>query len=226
MRKHYFLVGLLMLIFLTSFGQETYITRQLSDMVGQLEWNRTTQKGADQIDGSPYLQEDFKPGEVYYDGKYKVENILLRLNLYNDEFEYKDKSVVMAFSNPGRIDKIVIDNELFYYVKETESHKLSGFVKASHEEFPAVLTKMKIDFLEKEEAKPYVDPKPDRFERTHDKYYIMKSDSEVAKISSVKKLIKYLGDHGTELTKFAKEEKISASDVAELSKLMEYYHSL
>ena len=207
-------------------AQEAYSIRQLNDLVGQLEWDKVTQKELSNIYGSPYLYEDFKDGNVYYDGKYKVEQIPLRLNLYNDEFEYREKNTIMSFANPARIDKIVIGSEVFIYLEKSKTHHLSGFVKMMNAEVPAVVTKMKTEFLEKDDPKPYVKPKPDRFERIHDKHYIMKSETEIEKITSVKKLIKYLGDHNTELTKFAKKEKISANDEAELAMLLDYYHEL
>ena len=85
---------------------------------------------------------------------------------------------------------------------------------------------MKTEFLEKEEPKPYVEAKPDRFERAYDKNFIMLSGSEIEKVSSVKKLIKLLGNHTSELTSFAKKEKISSGDAKEIARLLDYYHEL
>jgi hypothetical protein len=85
---------------------------------------------------------------------------------------------------------------------------------------------MKIDFMKKEPAKPYVEPKPDRFQRAADKHFLMISKDEIIKISSVKKLIISLGDHQPELSKFAKDEKISSGNIEDLVKLVEYFHSL
>ena len=226
MKKYFFLLSLLIVVSVSAQAQEAYSIRQLSDMVGQLEWNKASQKEVSLISGSPYLYDDFKAGDVYYDGKYKVEQIQLRFNLYNDEFEYRENTITKSFAKPQRIDKIVIGDEVFIYLKKSGSYKISGFVKMWNADFPTVLTKMTTEFLEKEEAKPYVVPKPDRFERKHDKHYVMKSDTEIEKIASVKKLIKYLGVHSAELTKYAKKERISASDGTELAMLIDYYHEL
>jgi len=64
---------------------------------------------------------------------------------------------------------------------------------------------MEVEFKKKGPAKPF----PDRFELVQNKYYIMKSDQEITKNASTKKLITYLSNHATELSKFAKEENIS-----------------
>ena len=54
----------------------------------------------------------------------------------------------------------------------------------------------------------------------------MKSENEIVKISSIKKLIKSLDSHAIELSDFAKKEKISANDLDELAKLLEFYNGL
>ena len=102
---------------------------------------------------------NIKNGAIYYAGKYKVENIPLRLNLYNDEFEYKEKGVAMSFANPERIDKIVIANETFIYLKESDHTKVSGFVKQLNEELPSVISKMKTVFFPKRRSKTICGPK-------------------------------------------------------------------
>ena len=72
---------------------------------------------------------------------------------------------------------------------------------------PVTIAKMNKDYLRKEPARPYVDPKPDHYERNHDKHYLMKNENEIVKISSIKKLIKSLDSHATELSDFAKKRK-------------------
>ena len=132
----------------------------------------------------------------------------------------------MAIANPSRINKIIMGEYTFIYIPENKKEKVGGFVRMWNPELPAIITKMEIDFLKKEPAKPYVDPKPDRFEKGHDKHFFMASSNEIKKITSVKKLIQAIGNHESELSGYAKNEKVSAGNIEELVKLMEYYHSL
>ena len=178
------------------------------------------------IFGSPYLNEEFKEADIYTNDKYKISKVQMRYNLYNDEFQFKNKNMIMAIADPGRIDKIVIGDELFIYLNDKKQKTVSGYVKQWNSQLPAVVTKMKVNFFEKEKPKPYVEPKPDRFERAQDKHYLMKSKNEIENISSVKKLIKSLGDHEVELTEFVKNKKISAGDPVELARILDFYHSL
>jgi hypothetical protein len=207
-------------------AQEGYTTMQLTDMIGQLNWERNMREGNPNIKGSPYLHDEFIKGDVYYDKKFKVEQIPLRLNLYNDEFEYQVKSTVMAFSHPNKIDQVVVGEEVFIYLPETPGNMVSGFVRKWNNKSPCLITKMKAEFFNKEDPKPFEETKPDRFERALDKNFIMMSDSEIEKVTSVKKLIKLLGDHSSELTAFAKKEKTSSGNAEELGQLLEYYHQL
>lgn len=228
MQKYPFILPVFFLIFfvLEVQAQDSYVTVQLTDMIGQLNFDRKAQGGNTGIEGSPYLTDEFKNGEVYYGGKYKVPKVPLRLNLYNDQFEYKDRSAILALADPKIIDKIIIEDEIYIYIEKNGGSDVEGFVKMWNAELPSVLTKMKTVFKDKEEPKPFEETKPDRFERVLDKHFIMKSSDEVVKIASVKKLIKYLGAHQDELSSFAKKEKVSSGDPEELAKLLDYFQEL
>ena len=188
----------------------------------------TTQHNINNIAGSPYVFDEFKNGNLYYGGGNNVEQIPLRLNLYTDQLEYKSKDGIMAFGNPERIDSVVFEEDIFIYIQKSPLYKVSGYVKLLNNNLPSVLTKMKVDLFKREDPKPFdiEDPKPDRFERVTDSYYIMISDYEIKKITSVKKLIRYLGSHSSELMDYSKEEGISANDPEELTKFLNYYHEL
>ena len=209
-----------------NYGQTTYTSATLNDLVQQLNWNKTVSTNSPDIQGSPYLTEEFIKGDIFFDSKFKIEQVPMRLNLNTGEMEFKQKNVVMAISDPKRIDKIIMGDYIFIYIQKQKKGKVDGFVRIWNGDFPSVITKMETDFLKKEAAKAYVESKPDRFERAHDKHYIMLSAREIEKITSVKKLIGAIGDKESELLDFAKKEKVSAGDVDELVQLVNYYHSL
>ena len=220
----FFAIALLSLSSKFLYAQDNYTTREINDLIVHLDWNKTIHSISEEIQGSPYLNEEFMVGEVYYDGKYKVTDLPLRYNLYNDEIEYKDNNTPMAIAQPDKIDKVIIGKNIFIYIKKNSLHKVSGFVRIWNDESPSILTKMKVAFFEKEPPKAIVESKPARFERKYDIHYLMKSPEEIEKIKSVKKLIQSLGNHEKELTDFAKKEKISSRNPAELAKLLDHYH--
>jgi len=91
---------------------------------------------------------------------------------------------------------------------------------------PLFLTKMKTEFYTKKVSRGYSESKLARFELIDDKHYIMKSKQEILKITSTKKLIAILGNHTSELSKFAKKNKISSGDPEELAEFLDYFHGL
>lgn len=177
------------------------------------------------IEGTRYLDDDFKSGTVHFDNS-KILQASLRLNLYHDEFEYIKNDIVYALSNLDRtrINKVVMDNQVFIYLEPISETHVSGFVISWNTELPTIITKMRTDFYGKENN--LFGYKPERFERDEDRHYIMNADGKIERIKSVKKLIKYLGTHQEELSRFAKEEKISANDPKELAKLLDYFQDL
>jgi len=178
------------------------------------------------IEGTRYLYNEFIKGDIFFNDGEKISQLPLRLNLHNDEFEYMEHDSVFAIEKPSHIDKIVIGNEVFFYLDSTTDVSISGYVKKWNEGFPAIITKMETYFYRSEKVGPYTETLPDRFERAQDKHYLIISNKDVENISSMKKLIKILGDHEVELSDFAKKEKISAGNPEELNKLLDYYKIL
>ncbi len=209
-----------------AFSQDGYAIRNLSDLANEIQWNKKTSNAAMTIAGSPYLHDDFQEGVVYLEGKYKVDHVPMRLNLHSDEMEFMSKNTVMVIAEPAKVDKIIIGEEIFLYIKKEQKSQVSGFVKQWNDGYPAIITKMQIDFLKKEAAKPYVEPKPDRYERAPDEIFLLLGDGNMERVSTIKKLIQSLGAYESEMQEYAKKEKISASDPAELSAFIDYFRKL
>ncbi|NJN25377.1 MAG: hypothetical protein HC819_05090 [Cyclobacteriaceae bacterium] len=178
------------------------------------------------IDGSPYLADDFANGNIYYEGKYEVSDVPLRYNIFNDEMEFKIKEIIMAIANPKKLDKVLIGEEVFVFLNMQNGSDPSGYAKKWNSGYPALLTKMKVIFQDQEAPKAYVDAKPARFVRSNDEHFVMVAPEKIEDVKSVKKLIEALGGNQQELTAFAKKEKISANKPEELSRLLDFYQKL
>lgn len=176
------------------------------------------------IEGTRNLYDDFRPGVIYYNDNRNNLRVPLRLNLYNDAFEYVKNDTLYALEDLNRLEKVVMDNQVFIYIERNRMTDVSGYVVRWNDEYPAIITKMEMGFIGA--GRDVYTSKPQRFERKKDKHYIMNSYNEVEQIYSVKKLIKYLGTHQQELSDFAKKEKISSENPEELVKLLDYYQKL
>ncbi len=226
LKKTLFIILGLIIYSSNLFAQDGYIAKSLNDLGTDLNWSKRVQTSNLIIQGSPYLNDEFKPGEVFYEGKFKISNVPLRYNMYNDEMEFMDKNVVLAIAFPEKIDKVIIGKETFIYIGKSDEKGLKGYVIKWDDTFPCILTKMKVEYFDKEPPQPIVESKPARYERAYDQQYLMKSSNEIESIKSIKKLIQSIGDHENELTNFSKKEKISANDPQELIKLIDYYKGL
>ena len=222
------LVAFVQLVSFSLFAQDNLISIGMGDLASQLHWNSTIQPPSSDIEGSPYLNKEFLIGDVYYSKKYKITEIPLRYNIYNDDMEYEINNSIMAIANPHQIDKVVLGDEVFIYLKNRASEKeeVGGFVKIWNSSSPAIITKMTVKYFEKEPQKAMTDPKPPRFKRMDNSHFLMHNHQDILRIKSVKKLILSLGNHQEKLMKFAKKEKISAKDPEELARLLDYYNGL
>ncbi len=171
------------------------------------------------------MHKDFRDGEIYFNNSENILYLPLRLDIYRDQLEFLYTNVARTFEDPSIFDRVIIGEDVLIYV-ESPNPKIDGFVKLWNNEFPALVTKMHSVFLEREDAMPFDNEKPARFQRANDRHFLLTEKGKIQKIKSIKKLIALLGDKEDELTRYAKERKISAVDVEEMVQLVEYFHSI
>ncbi len=103
----------------------------------------------DVVRGSPYLYDEFIMGTVYYNGFNEVSHLPLRFNILKSEFEVVKDGFIYIFAEPEQIDRILLEDEVFTYIAESEEHELSGFVKMWDFKFPTIVTRMRNYIVEK-----------------------------------------------------------------------------
>lgn len=208
-------------------AQAQFSVVTLNNLTRELKSGIAAGKTNSDIKGSPYLEDEFEKGEVYYGGKYLVKDVSLRYNMFNDVMEFKNGKSIMNIDGSMNINKVIIGKDVFLSIKKSSVKSTpKGFVKLWNDQYPSIATKMQSEFFEKEDVQAFAEPKPARFKRKMDENYLMINEGEFERVKSVKKLIQSLGDLQGELSTYAKKEKISSNDPAELAKLLSYYHSL
>jgi len=142
----------------------------------------------DVVSGSPYLHDEFIVGTVYYDGFNKVSHLPLRFNILTNQFEIVKNGLIYIFGQPERIDRILLEDDIFTYIEENEDHELSGFVKMWDFEFPTVVSKMRVSNMARLTDKYLFNKSnPVSFHRMRDKHYVMQSETEVYQIQGMKR---------------------------------------
>jgi hypothetical protein len=181
----------------------------------------------DDFEGSPFLSEDFVVGDVYSNQK-SYRNILLRYNIFNDNMEFKQNNTTYALYPEPRITKVRLEDEIYVVEKhEVKGKMIYGYLERLDSGKVILLSKKIVRFTEKQDPKALESAsKPARFTRTQDEYYYKIDNGEVSKVGSLKNLIESLPDKKDDVTSYAKKEKISTRNEAELLKLVKYYNSL
>lgn len=178
------------------------------------------------IEGSPYLNETFVPGEVV-SSKGKFTGIDLRYNLYSENMEFRQRDVVYALTPRPEIKRINFGNYSFVISDyELKGQKKTGYFVLLDSGKVTLLAKKRVSFREAQPPKAIETMgKPAKYINEQDDYYYRIGDGRALEVNNVSKLIESLPDKQEEMKAFAKKEKISKNE-RELIELIKYYNSL
>ena len=184
------------------------------------------QKSYSTIEGTPYLSENFKPGEVYTKDSilYKAP---LRYNIYADEIEFKIDDIIYWIAVPQNIVHVKIDESVFIYIHTGEKKNKKG----SYYELLVggkckLLLKRNIAFFEAEAVKAYVEAKPAQFREMNDTYFLQFNNGIPQVITNMKSVKNTLSEKSSDISKYIKKDKISIKKKDDLIKLVRYCNSL
>jgi len=177
--------------------------------------------------GTPYLNENFVIGTIY-DYKTKYEGIPMRYNSYDDLIEFKENNQLFILDPQPRIRRIELDGRTFV----VDGYESKGKIKQGYflllDSGKATLMSKKVVTYKEQQPPRALDigPTPAKYSTAPDAFYYKIGDGIAMKVDNLKKMIAGFPDKQTELTEFAKKEKISPKKEDELIKLIKYYNSL
>lgn len=180
------------------------------------------------IQGSPYLNDQFVKGTVITTKNDKYVDVPLRYDQYQDELQFKKDGKAMTFSPRDVVKRAEFGNRVFTYTtyQFTDNKTKEGYFEILADGNVRLLSQHTIKFFEKEKEKPYVDPKPARFDWPLEDFYIQVGTLPAQHISKKKNLLEAFPKHHDEVARYYKSNKLSAKDKADLIKLVQYYNSL
>jgi len=223
--KHLSLIAIVFLASWCAFGQTMTGTDLKDHMLIKLA--KDTDRSVKDFEGSPFLNEQFVPGQIISTGK-KLTAVPLRYNIFNDQMEFKQNDLTYALYPEGRIVKVILGDETYVVEKyEIKSKMDYGYLSRLDSGKLTVLVKKVVRFTESQEAKALESSnKPAKFTRIPDVYYYKIGDGELTKAGSLKSLITSLPDNQNQVESYAKREKISTRKAEDLKKLAVYYNGL
>jgi len=178
------------------------------------------------IKGTPYMQEAYVDGVIYYANKNLTAPI--RYNAYQDLIEYKQDGKALVLDANPKIQKVKLGEEAFV----PQKYNLNGKPKLG---YFALLDSGKVMLFAKRKIVYTAEKKgraldgsdmPAEFKRTADDYYFKIGEGELQELSNIKSMIASFPDKQDELTAFVKKEKISPKKEKEMVRLIQYYNSL
>jgi len=226
-----FLYLLPVLLFQISFtwAQENYTIGTVDDAASNLGGRIRSNPFNYLYDGSPYRNEEFLYGEIWYNHEWKFINIPLRYNIMYDEMEYKkpDKETVYSLVADTLFDMIYIPEDTFVvalYEKDTKI--VPGYFKLITDGNTTLLGKMEVEFMEATSETTHKMAMDARFVNKPNQYYVKNDGQPAEYVKNAKKLINFLGKHTEDLSLYVKEHKLSHKREKDLKQLIDYYNSL
>ena len=178
-----------------------------------------------QYDGSPYLHQDFRPGMLVLNDSTKADDLLIRYNVYAQQFEIKIDGKLYGMSKNEIVDYIRIGIQKFVFVEA--KNNLQVFEQLNQQGHTRLLLKHACTFepanyiaaLDAGHEVPY-------FEHRNN-YYIQSGDEEPQELKlRRKKVVEALGMKESEIENYIKENNLSTRDRGDLIRIFNHFNDI
>ena len=239
-----YLTLLFICISLSAFGQDSRFpgilapdapqsaSRQLQ-LLSELQRKVVDNFSLDDVEGSPYLYDNFVLGEVSINNK--VDGMYpLRLNVYNDIFEIKTDEKTIKEIRQLHYVEINLQNQVYRLVSYLDNDKVisRGYFEVLEEGKNVILLKKNEKVFEpgvKAKTSFHIDKKP-QIKDAVSYYLSFKSNSNVpikiTKLTSKEVLKAFPEDNIKVLKSYIKDKNLNFKDVEELMHIVRFYNNL
>lgn len=231
MRVFVYLPLLMLLLNVNLYAQTTYEILQAVDFfsINKLErgdWKRVLTET--DIEGSPYLNDEFKEGTVFMTSKTKFVEMPLRYNIFNDQVEFRsDDGSLMVLSVPEVIEKVEFGETTLEYSVYSQLNKIRrGFFVVLEKGEASLYSRPRVTFEDARKPGAYSEAKPPRFIKRPDEYYIRIGKEPAELISKKKDIEELFTEHEKEMQEFIRKNKININRPEDLIKVVQFYNSL
>lgn len=175
----------------------------------------------DNIDGSPYLNNEFVNGIFYVKDTVAIK-LPIRYNIYLDHMEYKSEGAVYYVDSPQSLSRIVLGESVFVYLPFIEK---GGYYEMLEKGKCRLVQKRRVEFNHSE-TKPIEGLIKSRFESNTDLFYLVNNQNQAFRIENMNSVLNALQDQKTKIEAFIKQEKIRNTKKDNLIKIIRYYNNL
>ena len=153
--KKYLLTIVVASIFSSSFSQTIYEVRRAMDFfesnkMQSGDWKNPLSES--EIEGTPYLNDEFIAGSIYTVMKHQYVDIPLRYNIYNDNIEFKSGDKIQALAAPEIVERIKFGEYQMVYIPYSNLKKIrKGFFIVLEEGKASLYTKLETEFKKQQQ---------------------------------------------------------------------------
>jgi hypothetical protein len=180
----------------------------------------------EKIAGSPYLDDAYTDGVIYYANKELAAPI--RYNAYQDLIEYKANGRPLVLDPDPAIKRVVVGNTTFVPMTFTEKgkSKVGYFALLTNGDLSLYVRRAVVFLPAKTGGALDGSDQPAQFKRAIDSYYFQVGSDALQEMNNIKSLISQLPSHQDEMARYAKKEKISPRKENEVIQLVQHYNNL
>jgi len=182
-------------------------------------------KAYENIDGTPYLKREFEEGKVYlrsgevFTGEY-------RFDLYANQVQFLSRDSRYVIADPERIYKVELNGHTFKYIDyKIDAGIRHGYFITLVEGYYSLYLRKSKRLKDPVPTKPYQQARPAKFLDYKDSYYIKIGDEPALRVKNKRRFIKMLGEYGSEIANYIKEEKIKFRHEYDMVKLVTYLNN-
>lgn len=180
------------------------------------------------IEGTPYLNNEFEKGEVITVDGDILKGVLLRYNIFNNKMEVKEKEILYELSDE-LIERIKIEDKIFDYLPfQLNKKEYVGYLELIQDGEWKLYCRYTKKFKEAQPQKAMQDKPGHAQFRNLPLVYILKNDEvETAEgFRNKKELLNIFTDHKNEIQYYIKSHKLKHNNPEDLKDLLTYLDSL
>jgi hypothetical protein len=231
--RTFFLVFFFLSIFTNFSAAQVYLDYNTQETIDFFRTNKFISGAGNnssfesQIQGSPYLNDEFSPGSIYTFDKQRYSDIPLRYNIYNDNLEFKTPAgEIQALATPEIVELAEFNSTQMVYLSYKSKTIKKGFFVLMEKGKVSLYSKPGVMFKEATEPGAYKDAEPPKFVRKSDEYYLQFNSEPAIIIGNKKDLIAAFPDNQDKIKSFISKNKIKTNKPEGLTELVKYYNSL
>lgn len=182
------------------------------------------------IEGSPYMNDEFVKGDLLTTKSEMMNGILLRYNVYDNEMEVKVKEIAYEVPAKDLVMRVILEDKTFDYLpfQVADEEKQIGYLELIKEGEWNLYCRHSKKYKEAQPPKAMQENgAPAKFIDKPVVYFLKKNQDDVAfGFKNKKQLVNLFPEHEKKVQEFISKNKLKYNDPEDLKKLLNFCNIL